>query len=96
MNAYQQMAKGKLLVKQGTELIKDAQPKVTGFVQQSKDGQVENDFGRFQLVTQPKYEYSKTVKELETKLKDLKAQEVENGTATPIPSTILRYYFPKK
>jgi hypothetical protein len=93
MNAYQSYAKGKALVKEGNGLINESKPKVTGFVQQSKDGKVVNDFGRFQLVSQPRYKYSSKVESLEAKLKIAKRKEEEDGTAKPIPTQVLRYYF---
>ena len=93
MNAFQMYSKGKALVKEGNGLINEAKPKVTGYVQTSKDGKVENDFGRFQLVNNLKYEYSPQAQKLEAKLNELKAMEVEKGVAKPIPTTVLRYYF---
>lgn len=54
---------------------------IIGFMNETDTQLVENEFGKFKIAERAVYKYSDAVKAEELKLKDLKKQEEENGSA---------------
>lgn len=63
------------------EQKKVLEEKIVSELQKNNLQNYECDFGKFILKRTPTYEYSERVKELESKLRAIKKDEIENGAA---------------
>jgi hypothetical protein len=91
MSIYHDYAKDVQIIKDATERNDKRKPTIMANIRKAKADSIVNEVGRFSIVDFTQYEYSTQVKELEAKLKDMKAKERDAGIATPKENPSLRF-----
>lgn len=90
MNVYQTYADYVSQIKALEKQAEALRPRLMGYVTRA-GGKVENEFGRFQAIDSPLYEYSTMVQKREQELAQLKLLERTSGVAKRTNRPVLRY-----